>query len=37
MKKPYGKGLVPCPDLESCAGDGNVAGEALTGGTQASH
>jgi hypothetical protein len=31
MKEPYGKGLATRPDPESCAGHGNMAGEALTG------
>ena len=31
MKEPYGKGVANHPDPESCAGDGNIAGEALTG------
>ncbi len=31
MKEPYGKGLVTHTDPESCAGRGNMAGEALTG------
>ena len=30
MKEPYGKGLAPRPDPESCAGHGNMTGEALT-------
>ena len=30
MKEPYGKGLATRPDPESCAGHGNMAGEALT-------
>ena len=31
MKEPYGKGLATRPGPESCAGHGNMAGEALTG------
>src|SRR5208283_2226948 len=31
MKEPHRKGIANHPDLESCAGDGNIAGEALTG------
>ena len=31
MKEPYRKGVAIHPDPESCAGDGNIAGEALTG------
>ena len=31
MKEPHGKGVAIHPDPESCAGDGNIAGEALTG------
>ena len=31
MKEPYRKGVANRPDPESCAGDGNIAGEALTG------
>ena len=31
MKEPYRKGLATHPDPESCAGGGNIAGEALTG------
>jgi hypothetical protein len=31
MKEPYGKGIANRPDPESCAGGGNIAGEALTG------
>ena len=30
MKKPYGESLANYADLESCAGDGDIAGEALT-------
>jgi hypothetical protein len=30
MKEPYGKGLATRPGPESCAGHGNMAGEALT-------
>ena len=30
MKEPYGKGLATHPDPESCAGHGNMTGEALT-------
>jgi len=30
MKEPYGKGLATHPGPESCAGHGNMAGEALT-------
>ena len=30
MKEPYGKGLATRPDPESCAGHGNMTGEALT-------
>ena len=29
MKEPYGKGLATRPGPESCAGHGNMAGEAL--------
>ena len=29
MKEPYGKGLATHPGPESCAGHGNMAGEAL--------
>ena len=32
MKEPYGKGLAAHPGPESCAGHGNMAGEALTKG-----
>ncbi len=32
MKEPYRKGLAIHLDPESCAGGGNIAGEALTGG-----
>ena len=31
MQEPYGKGLATRPDPESCAGHGNMTGEALTG------
>jgi hypothetical protein len=31
MKEPYGQGLATHPGPESCASDGNMAGEALTG------
>jgi hypothetical protein len=31
MKEPYRKGLAIHPDPESCAGGGDIAGEALTG------
>ena len=31
MKEPYRKGVANHPDPESCAGDGNIPGEALTG------
>ena len=31
MKEPYRKGIANRPDPESCAGGGNIAGEALTG------
>ena len=34
MKEPYGKGLATSPGPESCAGHGNMAGEALTFGTR---
>ncbi len=30
MKEPYGESVANYADLESCAGDGDVAGEALT-------
>ena len=30
MKEPYRKGVANHPDLESCAGGGDSAGEALT-------
>ncbi len=30
MKEPYGKGLATHPGPESCAGHGNMTGEALT-------
>ena len=30
MKEPYGKGVATHPGPESCAGHGNMAGEALT-------
>lgn len=30
MKEPYGKGLATHSDPESCAGHGNMTGEALT-------
>ena len=30
MKEPYGKGLATRPGPESCAGHGNMMGEALT-------
>ena len=31
MKESYGEGEASHPDPESCAGDGNISGEALTG------
>ena len=31
MKEPYRKGVANHSDPESCAGGGNIAGEALTG------
>jgi hypothetical protein len=31
MRAPYRKGRATHPEPESCAGDGNTAGEALTG------
>lgn len=31
MQEPYRKGVAIHPDSESCAGGGNIAGEALTG------
>ena len=31
MKEPHRKGVANHPDPESCAGGGNIAGEALTG------
>ena len=31
MKEPHRKGVANRPDPESCAGGGNIAGEALTG------
>ncbi len=31
MREPYRKGVANHPDPESCAGDGNIMGEALTG------
>ena len=31
MKEPHRKGIANHPDPESCAGGGNIAGEALTG------
>ena len=31
MQEPYRKGVAIHPDPESCAGGGNIAGEALTG------
>jgi hypothetical protein len=31
MKEPYGKGVATRPGPESCAGHGNMAGEALIG------
>jgi hypothetical protein len=31
MKEPYEKGLATHPGPESCAGHGNMTGEALTG------
>jgi hypothetical protein len=31
MKESHGKGLASHPVPESCAGGGNIAGEALTG------
>ena len=37
MKEPDGKGVANHSGPESCAGDGNIAGEALTGATRASH
>ena len=30
MKEPYSESLANYADLESCAGDGDIAGEALT-------
>ena len=30
MKEPHRKGVANHPDLESCAGAGDIAGEALT-------
>ena len=30
MKEPHGESLANYADLESCAGDGDIAGEALT-------
>jgi hypothetical protein len=29
MKEPYSEGVANHADLESCAGDGDIAGEAL--------
>ena len=31
MKEPHSKGVANRPNPESCTGDGNIAGEALTG------
>src|SRR5512143_707427 len=31
MREPHRKGVANHPDPESCAGGGNIAGEALTG------
>ena len=31
MQEPYSESLANYADLESCAGDGDIAGEALTG------
>ena len=31
MKEPHGEGVANHADLESCAGGGDIAGEALTG------
>ena len=31
MKEPHSESLANCADLESCAGGGDIAGEALTG------
>ncbi len=31
MEEPYSEGVANHADLESCAGDGDIAGEALTG------
>jgi hypothetical protein len=31
MKEPYGEGVANRSNPESCAGGGNIAGEALTG------
>ncbi len=31
MKEPYEEGVTPRLGPESCAGDGNIMGEALTG------
>ena len=33
MKEPHNEGLANHADLESCAGDGDIAGEALASGT----
>ena len=33
MKEPHRKGVANHVDLESCAGGGDIAGEALTSGT----
>ena len=33
MKEPHNEGVANHADLESCAGDGDIAGEALTSGT----
>ena len=30
MQEPYGEGVAIHADLESCAGDGDIASEALT-------
>ena len=30
MQEPYSEGVANHADLESCAGDGDIAGEALT-------
>jgi len=34
MKEPHGKGVANRSNPESCAGGGNIAGEALTHGTR---